>query len=88
MVGLRFQVSAPTFFSQPPVFNSYVETRYECFGGTSAPTYGLEKKAKTTTTTRHIFTKKTLEGKSRVEKQSEIAIQVEYPLKSCSCDQN
>ena len=32
------------------------------------------------TTTRHIFTKKRLEGKSRVEKQSEIAIQVEYHL--------
>jgi len=45
-------------------------------------------KAKTTTTTRHFFTEKTLEGKSRVEKQSEIAIQVEYPLESCSCDQN
>ena len=44
------------------------------------PNLWLKKKAKTTTTTRHIFTKKTHEGKSRVEKQSEIAIQVEYPL--------
>ncbi len=43
------------------------------------PNLWLRKKAKTTTTTRdrhNIFTKKTLEGKSRVEKQSEIAIQV------------
>jgi hypothetical protein len=78
-VGQLFQVSAPTNFGQPPGLNSYIDTRYECFGGTSAPTL-----AKTTTTTRHIFTKKTLEGKSRVEKQSEIAIQVEYPLESCS----
>jgi translation elongation factor P/translation initiation factor 5A len=33
-----------------------------------------KKKAKMTTTTRHIFTKKTLEGKFRVEKRSEIAL--------------
>jgi hypothetical protein len=32
------------------------------------------KASKTTTTTRHIFTKKTLEGKSIVEKRSEIAL--------------
>jgi len=66
-----FQVSAPTYIFVDPlnqgVLNSYIKTRYECFGGRSAPLYGL-KEAKTTTTTGHIFTKKTLEGKSRVEK--------------------
>jgi hypothetical protein len=34
------------------------------------------------------FGRKYLEGKSRVEKQSEIALQyIIYPLESCSCDQ-
>jgi len=41
--GQFFQVSTPTNFGQPPVLNSYVDTRYECFGGTSAPTYGLKQ---------------------------------------------
>ncbi len=45
-VGQRFQVPAPTNFGQPPVLNSYVDARYECFGGTSAPTYGFKKRPK------------------------------------------
>ncbi len=77
-VGQRFQVSAPTNFGQPPVLNSYVDTRYECFGGTSAPTYGLKKRPKrqlrldTSSPKRHL-------KENPEEKQSEIVIQVEYP---------
>jgi hypothetical protein len=73
---------SPTNCCQQGILNSYVKTRYECFSGRSAPLYGLKRKAKQTTTylDRHIIvTKKTLEGKfkiqSTIEKRSEIVIQ-------------
>jgi hypothetical protein len=49
-------VSAPNFFVNPlnqGVLNSYLKTQNECFGGRSAPLYGL-KRAKKTTTKRHL----------------------------------
>jgi hypothetical protein len=73
---------SPTNCCHKGILNSYIKTQYECFSGRSTPLYGLKRKAKKTTTylDRHItVTKKTLEGKfkiqSTIEKRSEIVIQ-------------
>jgi hypothetical protein len=71
--------------TQPPKSGSFEFLRKNTpwvFRREYCPTLWLKKKAKTTTRTRHIFPKKTLEGKSRAEKWSEIALRLLCPLES------